>query len=95
MRFNPETFNYCLQHTTIENKLLCTTEECAELAQCCTKWLRGRKQDKDHLIEEMSDVIVNIYLLMSELDIDSYDIHKIAEEKLARFVQRLEAGEKP
>lgn len=37
MRYDSKTFNYCRENTTLEQKLICTSEECAELTQACTK----------------------------------------------------------
>lgn len=93
MRYDAKNFNYCLSHTTIENKLMCTAEECAELTQCCTKMLRKRWDGKKHMIEEMADVMVNIHLLASHLNIDMSEIKEVGDAKLARFKSRLEAGE--
>ena len=95
MKYDEKNFNYCLNHTTIENKLMCTAEECAELTQCCTKMLRKRWDGREHMIEEMSDVMVNIYLLASHLNIDMEEIREVGDVKLARFKSRLEAGENP
>ena len=95
MKYDEKNFNYCLSHTTIKNKLMCTAEECAELTQCCTKMLRKRWDDREHTIEEMSDVMVNIYLLASHLNIDMAEIKEVGDAKLARFKSRLEAGENP
>lgn len=95
MIFDAETFNYCLENTTIENKLMCTAEECAELTQCCTKMLRKRWDGREHMIEEMSDVMVNIYLLAHHLNIDMSEIKEVGDMKLARFKTRLEKGENP
>lgn len=95
MKFDAKNFNYCLSKTTIENKLMCTAEECAELTQCCTKMLRKRWDGREHMREEMADVMLNIYLLASHLNIDMSEIHEVCEMKLARFKQRMEEGENP
>lgn len=95
MKYDAKNFNYCLSHTSVESKLICTTEECAELIQCCTKLLRGRGDNINHLIEECADVMVNIYLLAEHLNIDMSVIRKIGDDKLARFKSRLEEGENP
>lgn len=92
MRFDTETFNFCLENTSLENKLINTSEECAELTQCCTKMLRKRWEG-GHLAEEMADVMVNIYLLAHQLNIDMSEIHEIGNAKLARFKSRIEKGE--
>ena len=94
MMYNEDDFNYCLRKTSAEAKIVCAAEECAELIQCCTKVMRGRSNG-EHFVEELSDVMLNLHLLIAELEISPSLIEAEGNKKLARFRSRLEAGEKP
>ena len=71
------------------SQLLMAVEEMAELTQAISHLLRGRKNNKSEIIEELADVEVMCEQL--RVIIDKNDkIDKIKEEKLARLSEMLE-----
>ena len=65
-------------------------EECAELIQAISKEKRG-KSDKDHLAEEMTDVLICIQMLRQIYDIpeDSLECQiAIKEERIMRGIEK-------
>ena len=65
-------------------------EECAELIQAISKEKRG-KSDKDHLAEEMADVLICIQMLRQIYDIpeDSIESHiAIKQERIMRRIEK-------
>jgi NTP pyrophosphatase (non-canonical NTP hydrolase) len=76
-------------------------EEMAELTQVLTKYLRIRQSGqparktmdevKDSIEEELSDVIVMMIQLQYLFNVDNDTINKIADEKLKRTLELMEA----
>lgn len=62
-------------------------EECAELIQAISKEKRG-KHDKQHLIEEMADVIICIEMLKEIYSISDDMISEWIQIKEARIIER-------
>lgn len=55
-------------------------EECAELIQAISKQKRG-KSDKNHLAEEMADVLISIELLKEIYDVSNEQINEWVDKK--------------
>ena len=64
-------------------------EECAELIQAISKEKRG-KSDKDHLAEEMADVIICIEILKQIYNITDDEIYSWVITKQERIIRRIE-----
>lgn len=64
-------------------------EECCELAQAISKEMRG-KTDKQHLTEEMADVLICIEMLKQMYGISNDDIERWVAIKQYRTVKRIE-----
>lgn len=63
-------------------------EECAELIQAISKEKRG-KSDKDHLAEEMADVIICIEMLKQIYNITEDEIYSWIINKQERTIERI------
>ena len=64
-------------------------EECAELIQAISKEKRGNS-DKDHLAEEMADVIICIEMLKQIYNINEDEIYSWVINKQERIIRRIE-----
>ena len=64
-------------------------EECAELIQAISKEKRG-KSDKDHLAEEIADVIICIEMLKQIYNITEDAIYSWVINKQERIIRRIE-----
>ena len=67
-------------------------EECAELIQAISKEKRG-KSDKEHLSEEMADVIICIEMLKEIYSISDDMIFEWIQIKEARIIERIKQNE--
>ena len=67
-------------------------EECAELIQAISKEKRG-KSDKEHLSEEMADVIICIEMLKEIYSISDDMISEWIQIKEARIIERIKQSE--
>ena len=63
-------------------------EECSELIQAISKEKRG-KSDKDHLAEEMADVIICIEMLKQIYNITEDEIYSWVINKQERTIKRI------
>ena len=63
-------------------------EECAELIQAISKEKRG-KSDKNHLAEEMADVLISIELLKEIYDVSNEQINEWIDKKQKRIRSRM------
>lgn len=72
--------------------LVIAMEECAELQQEISKYLRG-KGDKNGLIEEMADVMLSMEWVKIICDIDDEELKKAMNVKLERMSKKLEDDE--
>lgn len=64
-------------------------EECAELIQAISKEKRGNS-DKDHLAEEIADVIICIEMLKQIYNITEDEIYSWVINKQERIIRRIE-----
>ena len=67
-------------------------EECAELIQAISKEKRG-KSDKDHLSEEIADVLICIEMLKEIYSISDDMISEWIQIKEARIIERIKQNE--
>ena len=63
-------------------------EECAELIQAISKEKRG-KSDKNHLVEEMADVLISIELLKEIYEVSNEQINNWIDEKQKRIRSKM------
>ena len=63
-------------------------EECAELIQAISKEKRG-KSDKNHLAEEIADVLISISLLREIYDVSNEQINNWIDKKQKRIRSRM------
>lgn len=63
-------------------------EECAELIQAISKEKRG-KSDKNHLAEEMADVLISIELLKEIYEVSNNQINNWIDEKQKRIRSKM------
>lgn len=77
-----------------KDKSLCSIiaiEELSELIQCITKAKRG-KLDKDHMAEEIADVLICLDWVQDTYGITDADIFKWLNKKRDRILERLNNG---
>ena len=67
-------------------------EECSELIQAISKEKRG-KSDKEHLSEEMADVIICIEMLKEIYSISDDMLSEWIQIKEARIIERIKQNE--
>ena len=67
-------------------------EECAELIQAISKEKRG-ESDKDHLSEEIADVLICIEMLRQIYNITDDMISEWIQIKEARIIERIKQNE--
>ena len=78
-----------IEHYGKEVQSTVCMEECAELIQAISKEKRG-KSDKDHLAEEMADVIICIEMLKQIYNITEDEIYSWVITKQERIIRRIE-----
>ena len=93
---NKELLNKAIDTYGIEEQLLQTVEECAELIQAINKWRRSKdlestKDAVEHLAEETADVIIMMEQL--KIIIGEHKVKWFIDFKLQRLAERLEAQE--
>lgn len=67
-------------------------EECAELIQCVSKELRGQEA-RNHMEEEIGDVLIGISDLIYICDLDEKRIQRWIDFKQNRQIGRIAANE--
>lgn len=81
------------EHYGLNNQLMQTAEECAELTQAIMKVFRnGLGEERDHLIEELADV--QIMTAQLEYLLGDSALGKVREEKIKRQLGRIEDAKK-
>ena len=91
---NKELLEKAIDTYGIEEQLLQTVEECAELIQAINKWRRSKDREStkdavEHLAEETADVI--IMLEQIKIMVGEPKIKWFIDFKLQRLAERLEA----
>lgn len=72
-----------------EQQHIVAIEELSELQKEITKWLRG-EDNRDHLQEEIADVLLMIDQIIAMHGFELKNILAIQEEKISRTVNRME-----
>lgn len=76
------------ENYTISQHVIICIEECSELQQTLTKLIRGKTEDKMHILEEMADVILAIKYLKNKLNISDEELNKAICVKAKRNYDR-------
>lgn len=76
------------ENYTISQHAIICIEECSELQQTLTKLIRGKTEDKMHILEEMADVILAIKYLQNKLNISDEELNKAICVKAERNYDR-------
>lgn len=69
-------------------------EECSELTQAISKCIREPQEEdaRDHLIEEMADVLICLGQLKSIYQVTDDELNKWTDNKLERLERQLSHG---
>lgn len=88
-----------LKHYGLENQLGICQEECAELIQVISKYIRMEKsgyneieRTKNNITLEIADVLIMIQQIKEGLNISDEELNYMINFKLDRQVGRMEAG---
>lgn len=84
-----KTYNKAIELYGEKAQKLMAIEEMSELTKEICKDFRG-KLNREHLIEEIVDVIITIDQLMMMYEISGDEIEKMRERKFERLKERLE-----
>lgn len=96
MKLNIQDQTNIIVHYGVSSQLGIAQEECAELIQAISKIARGKNNPdgyfelKDHLVEEMADVIVCINQLQQMFDISDKQLEMEINVKINRQLKRIE-----
>ena len=96
-----EILKKAIEHYGPQNQMMVAMEESAELAQAVSKYIRCAKkwqfkeiiEARDHVIEEIADVLIMIEQLKIILDIQNHEINCFKDYKVNRLKRRMEGGE--
>ena len=91
---NSEILSKAIEHYGIENQLLVAMEEANKFSQAISKYLRSKCKDDDvevrqHIIEEMADVLIMAEQVKMILAIQDYEIELYKDYKLNRLNNRI------
>lgn len=87
-----ETIKKAVDYYGKEKQSIVCMEECSELIQAVSKELRG-KTDREHLAEEIADVLISIETLKQIYSVSQSTISDWINFKQARVLERIK-GEK-
>lgn len=76
------------ENYSVSQHIIICIEECSELQQTLTKLIRGKTEDKMHILEEMADVILAIKYLQNKLNISDEELNKAICVKAKRNYDR-------
>ena len=90
-----ETYKRAIEHYGPQNQMKQSIEELAELIVAINKYTRYPDviETKQHVAEEIADVLIMIDQLKIILDIKEYEINSYKAYKLDRLEKRIERGE--
>ena len=90
-----EILEKAIKHYGAKNQMAQNIEELAELIVAINKYIRypDNVESKQHIIEEIADVLIMIDQLKIILDIKDYEIRCYRDYKLQRLNSRIERGE--
>lgn len=84
-----DTYNKAIALYGEEAQKLMAIEEMSELTKEICKDFRG-KLDREHLIEEMADVLITLDQMLLMYEISDKEIQQMRERKIERLKERLE-----
>lgn len=76
------------ENYSVSQHIIICIEECSELQQTLTKLIRGKAEDKMHILEEMADVTLAIKYLQNNLNISDEELNKAICVKAKRNYDR-------
>lgn len=76
------------ENYSVSQHIIICIEECSELQQTLTKLIRGKTEDKMHILEEMADVTLAIKYLQNNLKISDEELNKAICVKAKRNYDR-------
>lgn len=76
------------ENYSVSQHIIICIEECSELQQTLTKLIRGKTEDKMHILEEMADVTLAIKYLQNNLNISDEELNKAICVKAKRNYDR-------
>ena len=90
-----ETLKKAIEHYGSQNQMMQTMEELSELSVAISKCIRypDKIETKQHVTEEIADVLIMIDQLKIILNIKDYEINCYRSYKLDRLNKRIEKGE--
>jgi len=86
-----ELYKKVMERYGIDEQLMVTSEECAELIKECSKMFRC-KGDVSHLAEEIADVLIMCEQLIKYYGIKC-NVEDLVQQKLTRLSERLHEKE--
>ena len=81
-----------IKHYGVENQIMQSIEEIAELIQAISKCIRYKDdiEARNNLVEEVEDVLIMIDQLKIIMDIKDYELECYRQYKLERLERRIE-----
>ncbi len=90
MKNKTEIYRKAIKEWGISPQLLQTMEECSELIQAVSHFLRGREGGRNEIVEELADVEIMCEQLRVMFEDYNDEIDKIKERKLMGILEMLE-----
>lgn len=87
--YNKVIMTETIRYYGINNQLTVATEEMAELTQVLSKVIRGSLIDREHLIEEYSDVLYMMEQLKYIFNIEDKEVSDMIWKKQNRQAKRM------
>ena len=88
MRINNKLISKSINYYGKDVQTTVCMEECAELIQAISKEKRG-KSDKNHLAEEMADVLICIEILKQVYSVTDAELQEWIDKKQGRIDERM------
>lgn len=88
IKIDEEIIAKSIEHYGTERQSIVCMEECSELIQAISKELRG-KSDRNHLAEEMADVMICIKILQEMYNIGTSELESWIFTKQERIKGRM------
>lgn len=92
IRIDEEIIEKTIEHYGAEKQSIVCMEECSELIQAISKELRG-KSDRNHLAEEMADVLICIKMLQEIYNIGNSELESWVGVKQDRIKEKYKESE--
>lgn len=85
INYDDETLFQALQQFGFDKQALVAVEELSELQKEILKSVNRRQNNRNHLKEELVDVLITLRQLVLIYDFTSEELNKIANEKMERL----------